>query len=460
MNIESSLLLTDLYQLTMLQGYFEQDMHDTAVFEFFVRDLPVERGYLVAAGLEQLLQFLEHARFTGEEIHWLRQYPSFSRAFVDFLADFRFEGEVHAMAEGTVFFPYEPIVRVTAPLPQAQLVESRLINLLQYPTLVASKAARCVLTAPDKLLVDFGMRRAHGAEAALLAARAAYLAGFAGSATVLANPLFGIPVYGTMAHSFIQAHDSETQAFEHFARAQPDNVTLLIDTYDTEAAADKLVGMAPHLHKLGIRIKAVRLDSGNLGEHARRVRRILDAGGLDEVRIFSSGNLDEYQLKILLDNDAPIDGFGIGTHLDTSADVPYLDCAYKLIEYAGSPRRKKSEGKATWPGRKQVVRHYDDNGVMTADRVTLEGQAEAGESLLHHVMSKGRRLQPPLPLSESRLHAANQLARLPEYLRALRIKERYPVTIEPSIRAVADAIDEAVAANIHPTTRDVHDGHG
>jgi nicotinate phosphoribosyltransferase len=441
MNPQSSLLLTDLYQLTMLQGYFEQGMNETAVFEFFVRDLPPERGFLMAAGLEQVLQFLETAQFADDELDWLRGYGAFGHDFVDHLAALRFQGDVHAMPEGTIFFPYEPILRVTAPLPQAQLVESRIINLLQYQTLVASKAARSVLVAPDKLLVDFGLRRAHGAEAGLLAARASYIAGFAGSATALANPLFDIPVFGTMAHSFIQAHDVEAQAFENFARAQPNNVTLLIDTYDTEQGAHKVVELAPRLQKDGIDIKAVRLDSGNLGEHARQVRAILDRGGLEQVRIFSSGNLDEYKLKVLLDNTAPIDGFGIGTRLDTSTDAPYLDCAYKLIEYAGVPRRKKSEGKAIWPGRKQVFRHYGDDGVMAEDVVRLEQEPQSGEPLIRHVMSRGRRLQRAEPLSESRLHAHNQLARLPAALTALRPKTHYPVAIDAAIRAMADEID-------------------
>jgi len=234
-DIRSSALLTDLYQLTMLQGYFDQRMEESAVFEFFVRKLPRSRNFLIAAGLEQALAFLENLQLTAAELDWIGKHGAFRPAFVRYLEDFHFTGDVHAMAEGTIFFPNEPILRITAPIAQAQLVESRLINLLHFETLIASKAARSVLMAPDKLLVDFGLRRAHGAEAGLLAARASYLAGFAGSATVLAAPLYDIPVYGTMAHSFVQAHDDESEAFEHFARALPENVVLLIDTYDTEA---------------------------------------------------------------------------------------------------------------------------------------------------------------------------------------------------------------------------------
>ncbi|MHB9103400.1 MAG: nicotinate phosphoribosyltransferase, partial [Sulfuricella sp.] len=325
MNPQSSPLLTDLYQFTMLQAYFDEGMDETAVFEFFVRDLP-QRNFLMAAGLEQVLQFLENLRFTPEELNWLADCGRFNADFIDFLKTLRFTGEVHAMPEGTLFFPHQPILRITAPITQAQLVESRIINLLHFQTLIASKAARSVLVAPGKLLVDFGLRRAHGAEAGMLAARAGYLAGYSGTATVLAGAQFGIPLYGTMAHSYIQAHADETDAFERFAHSHPTNTVLLIDTYDTEAAAEKVVKLAPRLQQEGIRIKAVRLDSGNLSEHAHNVRRILDRGGLGEVDIFCSGNLDEHEIARLLAQGAPIDGFGVGTRLDTSSDAPYLDC--------------------------------------------------------------------------------------------------------------------------------------
>ncbi|MDE2310778.1 MAG: nicotinate phosphoribosyltransferase, partial [Betaproteobacteria bacterium] len=275
--MKNSALLTDLYQLTMLQGYHDSGMEEVAVFEFFVRKLRPGRGFLMAAGLEQVLEFLEGLHFSSEELAWLASTGRFSREFLARLETLHFTGDVHAMPEGTVFFPNEPILRVTAPIAQAQLVETRLINLLHFQTLIASKAARMVLMAPDKLLVDFGLRRAHGAEAGLLAARASYLAGFTGTSNVLAGMQFGIPLFGTMAHSFVQAHADETLAFEHFAHAQPDNVVLLIDTYDTEAAASKVVALAPQLKRQGIRIKGVRIDSGDLADHARKVRQILDA---------------------------------------------------------------------------------------------------------------------------------------------------------------------------------------
>lgn len=438
---QSSLLLTDLYQLTMLQGYFDQGMEETAVFEFFVRKLPPQRNFLVAAGLEQVLTFLENLRFTPEELEWVSGHGAFRLAFVRYLEKLRFTGDVHAMPEGTVFFPNEPILRVTAALPQAQLVESRLINLMHFQTLVASKAVRSVLIAPTKLLVDFGLRRAHGAEAGLLAARASYLAGFAGSATVLAAPLYGVPAYGTMAHSFIQAHDDETVAFEHFAHSLPNNVILLIDTYDTEAAAEKVVRLAPRLERDRIRIKGVRLDSGDLAEHAFRVRRILDRGGLKDVTIFASGSVDEYVLEQLLQKNAPIDGYGIGTHMDTSADAPYLDCAYKLVEYAGKARRKRSEGKILWPGRKQVYRIYDDSGRMRGDVLSLEGDRVDGEPLIQPVMKGGRRVTASIPLNELRERVLESLKRLPESLRRLDRAPEYSVTVSAAIRKLAQEVD-------------------
>jgi nicotinate phosphoribosyltransferase len=445
MRIESSALVTDLYQLTMLQGYHAAGMADTAVFEFFVRRLRPGRGFLVAAGLEPVLAFLEDLHFTADELDWLAGTGRFSGEFLATLASLRFTGDVHAMPEGTVFFPNEPILRVTAPISEAQFVETRLMNLLHVQTLIASKAARCVLAAPDRLLVDFGLRRAHGAEAGVLAARASYLAGFSGTSTVLAGRLFGIPLFGTMAHSFVEAHADETLAFEHFARAQPGNVVLLIDTYDTEAAAHKVVALAPRLAAAGIRIKGVRIDSGDLAEHARRVRGILDAGGLGDAIIFASGDLDEYALRDLLARHAPVDGFGVGTRVDTSSDVPYLDCAYKLQEYAGRARRKRSEGKATWPGRKQVYRIADDAGRMLRDVVTLEGDRQPGEPLIEPVMRNGRRLQPPATLDAIRARVRDNLARLPAPLAALQDGWEYPVQIAPALEALASEVDRSSA---------------
>jgi nicotinate phosphoribosyltransferase len=332
-------------------------------------------------------------------------------------------------------------------MPQAQLVESRVINLLHFETLVASKAVRCVLAAPGRLLVDFGLRRAHAGEAGLLSARASYLAGFGGSATVLAGMRHDIPLYGTMAHSFVQAHDDESQAFEAFAISQPGNVTLLIDTYDTEAAAHKVVQLAGRLAGRGITVAAVRLDSGDLAAHARAVRAILDAGGCTGIRIFASGNLDEYRLLELAASGAPIDGFGVGTRMNTSADAPYLDCAYKLTEYAGLPRRKRSEGKATWPGRKQVIRRLAVDGQWSGDLLTLQGDETPGLPLLQQVMAAGRRIAPAPSLEDSREHARSQLAALPGALRALDEAAPYRVEVAARLEALARAVDQRTGSS-------------
>jgi nicotinate phosphoribosyltransferase len=436
----SSPLLTDLYQLTMLQAYFERGMTATAVFELFVRKLPPGRNFLLAAGLEQALDFIERLRFGDEELQWIERSGLFRPAFLEHLAQLRFTGDIHAMAEGTACFASEPILRVTAPMPQAQLLETRLLQLVHFQTLVASKAARAVLAAPGKTLIDFGLRRAHGAEAGLLAARASYLAGFAGTSTVLAAPAFGIPVFGTMAHSFVQAHDSEAEAFAHFASVFPQNAVLLIDTYDTVEGARKAVQVAA-AHA----VRGVRLDSGDLDALSREVRKILDAGGLKEAIVFASGNLDEQRVAALVAAGAPIDSFGIGTSLVTSADMPYLDAVYKLQEYDGRPRRKRSAGKATWPGRKQVYRRYGAGGEFARDVVTLESDPQPGEPLLRPVMQEGRRL-PASGLAAARSHAAGQLARLPVALRALQpAAQPYTVQISPALRALADAVDRTSA---------------
>ena len=402
MDPTSSPLLTDLYQLNMIQAYLDHAETETAVFEFFVRKLPRRRGFLMAAGLEQALQFLENLHFSAEEIEWLASTGRFDNSLLEQLSGFRFTGDVHAVPEGRIFFANEPILRITAPMPQAQLVETRLINLLHFQTLIASKAARMVLAAPGKLLVDFGLRRAHGAEAGLLAARASYIAGFAGTATMLAEQTFGIPTYGTMAHSFVEAFDSELEAFESFAQSRPKSLTLLIDTYDTEAAARKVVTLSPKLASKGISISAVRLDSGDLIPLSRSVRCILDDGGLPDVSIFASGGLDEDYVAKIVRAAAPIDGFGIGTSLTTSSDVPALDCAYKLQEYAGQARRKRSAGKATWPGRKQVWRRYGLDGRFGGDTLSVKSDRHPGEPLIEPVMKDGRRLRSAPTLAEIR----------------------------------------------------------
>jgi len=448
MNDTDTALLTDLYQLNMIQAYLDHGETKTAVFEFFVRKLPARRGFLMAAGLEQALDFLENLQFSSEDIAWLRRTGRFGEQLLDHLAGLRFTGDVHAMPEGTIFFGNEPILRVTAPLPQAQLVETRLMNIVHFQSLIASKAARVKLVAADKLLVDFGLRRAHGSEAVLMAARASYIAGFAGTATMLAEKMFGIPMFGTMAHSFIEAYDDESTAFEDFALSRPQNLTFLIDTYDTEAAARKVVALAPRLKARGITIRSVRLDSGDLIVLAKNVRRILDEGGLKDVTIFASGGLDEDNVAEMLHAGAPIDGFGIGTSLTTSSDVPALDCAYKLQEYAGVARRKLSSGKATWPGRKQVWRRYAPDGTMVGDILSTENDSHPGEPQIQLVMQNGRRVAPPPSLAEIRARATSDLARLPDALRRLEPGATYEVKVADALKQLATEVDRRLAQKV------------
>jgi nicotinate phosphoribosyltransferase len=435
----ASPLLADLYQFTMLQAYYDRQMFAPAVFELFVRKLPPVRNFLVAAGLEQAVEYLCGLRLAPREIVALRATGLFHDAFLAWLAELRFTGDVDAMPEGTLAFPHEPLLRVTAPLPEAQLVESRLLNLVHFATTIASKAARCVLAAPGKTLVDFGMRRAHGSEAGLLAARAAHLAGFAGTATTLANAAFGIPIFGTMAHSFVQAHDTEVEAFEHFLDSHLGPIVLLIDTYDTVAGAHRVVELAKR--RPDRTIAAVRLDSGDLGTLALEVRQVLDAAGLQKIGIFASGNLDERRLEALVADGAPIDGFGIGTSLDVAADCPALDCAYKLQEYAGRPRRKRSSGKATWPGAKQVFRLRSARGEVERDVLAPAGETHGGEPLLTPVLRRGGLVAPLPSLAASREHAARELLHLPPRLRSLRPEEPYPVEVAPSLEALAARVD-------------------
>jgi nicotinate phosphoribosyltransferase len=440
MRLLASPLSTDLYELNMVQGYLDRGEQAQAVFEFFVRRLPARRNFLMAAGLETALEYLETLRFAPLDIEWLAKTGRFRPNLLDYLSGFRFSGDVHAMPEGTVFFPHEPILRITAPLPQAQLVESRLINIMHFQTLIASKAARMVLAANGKSLADFGLRSAHGAEAGLLSARASYIAGFAGAANVEAGARFGVPIVGTMAHSFVQIHDDEMTAFENFARSRPDGVIFLIDTFDTEAGARKVVALAPKLKADGIGIRGVRIDSGDMIAMARKVRRILDDGGLSDVIIVVSGGVDEDFIAKVIGAGAPIDGFGVGSSLDASSDAPTLDCAYKLQEYGGKPKRKLSEGKVTWPGRKQVWRSKGAKGRISGDIVTLDSDPQPGESLIVQVMKGGERIGTSRSLDDIRKRAASELARLPDDLRSLEPADAYPVEISDALQKLGHAV--------------------
>jgi nicotinate phosphoribosyltransferase len=425
----------------MLESYLAKGMDDLAVFEFFVRKLPVSRSFLMAAGLEQAISYLLNARCAPDELDWLKQSGKFSHGLIDYLAAFKFTGNVDALAEGTIVFADEPLLRVTAPLLQAQLVESRLINILQYQTLVATKAARMVLAAPGKGLFDFGFRRAHSGEAGVLAARASYIAGFKGTATLSAGMMFGLPTVGTMAHSYVQAHQSEEDAFLSFAEAHPSKAILLIDTYNTEKAARKIPALASKLAARGISILGVRIDSGDLAVQAKNVRSILDRAGLSQVTIIGSGGIDEFVLQDLEAAKAPIDSYGIGTSLVASDDAPALDCAYKLKSYAGQAKRKLSEGKSYWPGPTQVFREVTVDGRMHKDTIACDYESLPGAPLLKPIVTVGK-LPEPLPtLDEIREFAKIQLEGLPDSLRHADEPSPYVVSVSPALRRLAEVVD-------------------
>jgi len=439
-------LFTDLYELTMAASYFAHDMHGPATFELFVRELPPRRGYLVACGLDDALEQLERLRFDDVAIRFLASLDLFDDAFLDALAGLRFRGEVWAMPEGEVAFAGEPLVRVTAPLIEAQLVETLLLNRIGFDTLVATKASRIATACGDRPFFDFSARRDHGTDAALRAARAACIGGAAGTSLVLAGQRFGLELSGTMAHSYVMSFADERDAFAALARDFPGRATLLLDTYDTEAAAYRVVELADELRRDHALPSAVRLDSGDLDALARRVRRILDDGDLGDVRIFASGNLDEYRIADLVASGAPVDAFGVGTQLGTGGDAPHLDVVYKLTEDAAGPKSKFSVGKATVPGRKQVYR-TTENGRHRHDVVALHDEAQpAGRPLLECVMVDGRRTRASAPIAALRERAARATAGLPPHVRALEpLDPPYEVRLSPGLRALLAAGEPATA---------------
>lgn len=413
-------LLLDLYELTMAEGYLAAGIDSNeATFSLFVRHLPPGWGYLIAAGLDDALRYLEEARFDPDDLAYLESTGRFSAPLLDRLAAYRFTGLVRAMPEGTVFFADEPVLEVTAPLLEAQLVETAVLNCVHFSSLCAAKAARCVDAARDRPLVDFGMRRAHGFDAGSRAARASYLAGFASTSNTSAGQRYGIPIAGTMAHSFVQAFPDEESAFRAYADVYPDNAILLIDTFDTVEGARMAATVAGELQASGHALRGVRLDSGDLLSLSREVRAILDHAGFPGAIIFASGNLDERAIDALLAARAPIDSFGVGTRMEVSADAPYLDMAYKLVAVDGRPTMKLSTGKATWPGPKQVWRsmcaeRIDADVLTTADD---DGPA-AATPLLVPVMDGGRRVAAQ-SLTAARERCARERAMLPHECRRL-----------------------------------------
>lgn len=439
-NDNNAPLLTDLYELTMAASYFAHNMNAPATFDLFIRQLPEQRRFLIAAGLEDALHYLERLRFNEEAITYLRSLGLFEDSFLSFLRELRFTGEVWAMAEGEAVFAEEPILRITAPLIEAQIVETFLLNMVNFQTLIASKAARIAIACGEREFVDFSPRRDHGPDAALKAARAAYIGGASATSNVLAGSVYEIPLSGTMAHSYVMSFDREADAFRTFARDFPNRSILLIDTYDTLEGARRAVQVANELAREGIRLQGVRLDSGDLAELAVTVREILDAGGCRATRIFASGDLDEYRIAEILARGAPVDAFGVGTQLGASADAPTLSGVYKLVEDAHGSKVKLSPAKVTWPGRKQVYRFLSD-GRYERDLVALERETvEDGRPLLCQVMAEGRRTSQPEPLKALRERCRESLAALPERLLLLHGNvQPYPVERSHGLRALQRA---------------------
>ncbi len=429
MRERSYALATDLYELTMAAAYFENGMNHPATFEVFVRWMPPHRSYLVAAGLAQVIEYLLELRFSARDLEFLRRLPVFrhvSDAFFEYLSEFRFRGDVWAMPEGTLFFPNEPILRITAPIIEAQILETYVLSYLNFESAIASKAARIVDAAQGRAIIEFGARRAHGMEAALYAARAAYIGGCVGTSNVEAGYLFGIPIYGTAAHSWNMAFPDELDAFRAYARVFPETTILLIDTYDTLTGARKAT-------RLGPAVRGVRLDSGDLATLSKQVRAILDEAGMTETRIIASGDLDEYKIADLLAQGAPIDIFGVGTQLSTSYDAPTLGGVYKLVEEVVDGRVlykiKLSAEKETYPGRKQVWRKTDAEGRFLGDVITLcdEPPPPGAFPLLQEIMCEGRLVISPPTLEEIRERTLQNVRRLPEPYRRLNGAAEYPV---------------------------------
>ena len=438
----NAVLLTDLYELTMLEAYFATGRSATAVFDLYVRDLPPQRNFLIACGLDDALRYLEQLRFAPQAIERLAGLERFSRRFLDALSTLRFTGDVYAVPEGTPVFGGEPIIEVVAPLPEAQLVETYLLNQVHFQTVIASKGARVVDAAAGRSVVDFGARRAHGTDAAMKAARALSIAGFNGTSNVLAAQTYGIPAAGTMAHSYIQTYGNDLDAFRAFVATHPET-TLLVDTYDTMAGVDAVVRLARELGD-AFRVNGVRLDSGDLDALSRATRQRLDAAGLQQVSIFVSGGLDEHDVARLVAADAPVDGFGVGTRVIVAADAPSLDAVYKLVSYDGRDSVKRSPGKATLPGRKQLFRRYE-GGEAAADLIAGAEESHDGEPLLRPVMADGQRLpEGEESLSVVRERARREVGRLPARMRALEPDSpRYPVAISPALAARADLAGRA-----------------
>ena len=442
-----SALFTDLYQLTMAQAYWQSGVTAQATFSLYFRSYPPDRAYFVLAGVTDVLGYLEGLTFSDEDIDYLRSLGLFDREFLKFLLGLRFTGTVRAMSEGSIFFAGEPVLEVTAPVIEAQIVETYLINQINLQSILATKAARVVTAARGRTVVDFAARRAHGIDAATKQARVSYIAGFAGTSNVLAGRLYGIPVFGTMAHSFVQSFQDEGEAFSAYAKSFPDKTTLLVDTYDTLEGVRKAIGVARDLRRRGHALVALRLDSGDLAELSAGARRLLDGAGLEAVQVFASGGLDEFEVEGLIDAGAEIDGFGVGTRVGVSADAPWTDCAYKLVEYDGRPTLKLSAAKRSLPGPKQIYRYRDEDGEYLRDVIALHSEdppQEGEEPLLGEVMTGGKRRYQAESLQELRDRFSAEFASLPDRHKGLRSPPKYEVTVSDRLERLAQTVAQRV----------------
>jgi nicotinate phosphoribosyltransferase len=429
-------LLTDLYEITMAAGYWARGLQDQATFSVFVRNPERKRNFFVAAGLEFLLQELEAYHFANADIDYLKRQKLFDPRFLDALARCRFTGDVDALPEGTIFFPEEPVLEITAPLVQAQLIETLVLNTIGVATLMASKALRCIHAAAGRPLVDFALRRTQGADAGDQVARSTYLAGFSATSNVRAGKRFGIPLAGTMAHAFVSAFPSEREAFRAYAETFPGNTIFLIDTYDTLAGTQNAAIVAQEMRRRGQTAQGVRLDSGDMIALSREVRRILDGAGLPEMKIYASSSFDEFKIEDCLRAGAPIDAFGVGTRVGVSADMPYLDIVYKLVHLGPRDIRKLSPGKVSLAGRKQIFRRTDTAGIYREDLLGCrEEVVRDAHPLLKPVMAKGCRTAPSEALGDLRQRTARQFARLAPRYKTIRRHVAYPVRVSDALKA-------------------------
>jgi len=429
-------LITDLYELTMAACYFDHGMFEPAAFSLFVRDYPPQRRYFISAGLEDVLSYLQNLKFTSDDLAYLEKLNLFKPKFLSYLEKFRFTGDVHAIPEGRLFFANEPILEVTASIIEAQIVETFIINAINLQVLIATKASRCSYAAYPRKLIDFSLRRTQGADAGLKVARASYIGGFIGTSNVIAGKIYGLPIFGTMAHSFISSFEKEIDAFRAFAETFPKNTVLLVDTYDTLAGTINAASVGKEMAQKGEILKGVRLDSGDIARLSKRVRSILKNSGLRQATIFASGGFDEYEIQKVLSFGGDIDSFGVGTKMGVSADAPYLDMAYKMVKYAGRPVMKLSPGKATLVSDKQIFRYTTPQGKLRRDVIGLrDDELKGGEPLLQEVMVGGkiRSKIPTLPQIQKRFR--DEFSKLPERYKLLLAKkgEEYPVSVSPCL---------------------------